>query len=315
MTLSSQQLTDSVTLFRMPDGEQVSVQTLKELLPDKATTLFFAQLFKFGYHDLQSLVTVVWGQSVFDILHEGGHSTSLQEYIQYTVPDQVSAGVVYTSKVMAPSERDFLAEAYRLAVVDIAQSIKEVGAKLTGVIGSLQGKKGSMVFQHMRKMNAQRPGILGTYGATITHAGHQPNLVILDVSGSMTEPTVRAILDETVGLAWESDSALAIVSNTTTFWEPGEYSVQAVLEAAEFSGTQYATHKPLFEGRNWGVVVTIADYDSSWFSAEEIKKCDGHIGTVLDLSLVNRPTYLAECVGQLADEVRPLLIGHSRYGY
>jgi hypothetical protein len=28
---------------------------------------------------------------------------------------------------------------------------------------------------------------------------------------------------------------------------------------------------------------------------------------VLDVSLVGRPTFLAECVGQLADEVRPIL--------
>jgi hypothetical protein len=30
---------------------------------------------------------------------------------------------------------------------------------------------------------------------------------------------------------------------------------------------------------------------------------------VLDLSLVQRPTFLAECVGQRADDVRPLMLG------
>jgi hypothetical protein len=28
---------------------------------------------------------------------------------------------------------------------------------------------------------------------------------------------------------------------------------------------------------------------------------------------VNQPTFLAQCVGQLADEVRPLLIANSSY--
>jgi hypothetical protein len=31
------------------------------------------------------------------------------------------------------------------------------------------------------------------------------------------------------------------------------------------------------------------------------------------VSLVNRPTYLAECVGQLAAKVRPLLIAATSY--
>jgi hypothetical protein len=57
------------------------------------------------------------------------------------------------------------------------------------------------------------------------------------------------------------------------------------------------------------VVVTIADYDSSWSAREEIKKeCTGKIELLLDISLVSRPTFLSEVVGQLATEVRPLLV-------
>ena len=56
------------------------------------------------------------------------------------------------------------------------------------------------------------------------------------------------------------------------------------------------------------MVVCFADYDSSWSSKEAIAQCTGHIDLVLDISLVSRPTYLAEVVGQLADEVRPLLV-------
>ena len=60
-------------------------------------------------------------------------------------------------------------------------------------------------------------------------------------------------------------------------------------------------------------MVTIADYDSAMSSYDAIKKtATGKVGTVLDISLVNRPTFLAECVGQLADEVRPLLVANTR---
>ena len=34
---------------------------------------------------------------------------------------------------------------------------------------------------------------------------------------------------------------------------------------------------------------------------------------MLDISLVNRPSFLAECVGLLANKVTPILIGNSQY--
>ena len=42
-------------------------------------------------------------------------------------------------------------------------------------------------------------------------------------------------------------------------------------------------------------------------------QCAGRIGKVVDVSLVNRPTFLAACVGQLAQEVEPILVaaGHD----
>ena len=54
--------------------------------------------------------------------------------------------------------------------------------------------------------------------------------------------------------------------------------------------------------------MTIADYDSSYSAKTAIGLLNGHIDTVLDISLVSCPTFLAECVGQLADETKPLLI-------
>ena len=85
-----------------------------------------------------------------------------------------------------------------------------------------------------------------------------------------------------------------------------------VLAKAEYWGTHYEQLVPLFE-KDWGTVVTIADYDSAPYAKQALSGCVGKVGTVLDISLVNRPTFLAECVGQLADEVKPLLVGPNPY--
>jgi hypothetical protein len=68
---------------------------------------------------------------------------------------------------------------------------------------------------------------------------------------------------------------------------------------------------PLFDGQDWDAVVTIADYDSSPAAAAVLARCSGKIGQLFDVSLVNRSTYLAECLSPLADEVRPLLIASN----
>ena len=163
-----------------------------------------------------------------------------------------------------------------------------------------------MVFETMAKFNKQRPSI-GMYQASIKHEQVPDVLVILDVSGSMREDTIRAIVDDVVGLSWEAKAHLAIVSNNAYVWEPGSYNVDDVLAMAEYGGTQYEMLAPLLD-RDWGTVVTIADYDSAYIAKSVIGNCTGHIGTVLDISLVNRSTFLAECVGQLADKVQPLMV-------
>jgi hypothetical protein len=113
-------------------------------------------------------------------------------------------------------------------------------------------------------------------------------------------------------MSYMANAHLAIVSSTTTHWEPGAYDSAAVLREAEFGGTHYETLKSLLD-RDWGVVVTVADYDSSPSAKSVLSRCHGTIDQVLDISLVNRPTFLAECVGQLAAEVKPLLVANTSY--
>lgn len=168
-----------------------------------------------------------------------------------------------------------------------------------------------MLMQSLMTMNARRP-IIGDYKARIKHESQVPNLWILDCSGSMTEQTVRLLVDEVCAGAYRANAHLAIVSDHATIWGPGEYDSEVVLQAAEFSGTHYEELVPLFD-QDWGTVVTIADYDSSWAARGAFAKAKGRVHEVFDISLVDRPTYLSEVVGSLASKVTPVLIARDNY--
>jgi hypothetical protein len=201
---------------------------------------------------------------------------------------------------------EILPEVWESLQIEVAASIQKVAETLGDVVAHLPGKQGEMLFKSMAVMNKRRPTI-GSFNAFIKHKRQARNLVILDVSGSMSEATVKTIIDDVVALSWQADACLAIVSNSTTWWEPGSFNSAAVLKAAQFGGTHYETLTQLLD-EDWGVVVTIADYDSSRGAQQAIAGCSGSIELLLDISLVPQPTFLAECVGQLAKETRPLLI-------
>ena len=312
MTLTSSEVTEELTPFEFAPGRKASWATLRRMLPDVETALFFGRAFKLDYKKLSKVIyTVFDGLPIVQALAAGDHSTDLQDYIVDVVPTDViqKAGVQFTGPtpqgVLLPAMWDYID-------LEVAKSLLEVANKLTGVLDALPSKYGDMAFKHMAKVNRQRPTIVGTYGARIHHPNVVNNLLILDVSGSMTEATVRAIAGDAVALGWKANATFAIVSNTCQVWEPGTYSVDDVLRAAEYGGTQYETLAPLFD-QDWGTVITIADYDSSYSAKAPIASKPGRIASVIDISLVNRPTYLAECVGQLADKVEPLLIASSAH--
>lgn len=317
-------LAASLQLIQVKPGVRFSAAVLQDMLPDVETALFFGKVYDLDANELGNLLHLVLDTDLTSALFAEGHqhSNELQSYlVGYTDPDtgawfpgvidpdSFTDGEINFAPVVPKGE--LLPEVWKNLEVEVAKSIKDVAARLEDVVHRLPGKNGKMIFQTMAKMNARRPTI-GDYRAGIQHERHQTNLVILDVSGSMTEGTVRRIIDDVVALSYAADAALAIVSSTTTYWEPGSYSVDDVLEHAEFAWTHYETLKPLFD-RDWGVVITIADYDSSQGAKQALAGCKGRIEQVLDLSLVNQPTFLAECVGQLASEVKPLLIGSTAH--
>lgn len=336
MTSSSTELKQQLQLIEIKPGKKFSLATLRAMLPDVETLLFFAKVYALDAQQLGYLLSQVLHENdVVKALTAGDHSTVLQSYLVggYEHEDHCSTWVDedeecdcnpgYHPGVVPPenhgdvkfeddyeAQGEILPEIWEQLEVTIAESILAVVEKLDGVLSMLPGKEGTMLFKTMAKMNAKRPTI-GSYQAHIQHPHLPPNLVIFDVSGSVSRPTAQAIVDDVVSLGYKADAHFAIVSNTTTHWGPGEYSSEGVMRAAEFGGTHYETLAPLLD-REWGTVITVADYDSSR-SAQEylVRHAKGRIAQVLDISLVGRPTFLAESIGHLADEVRPILIANG----
>lgn len=339
-TSSTRSLKQQVELLEVKPGVSFSLASLKTMLPDTETVLFFAKVYKLNAQQLARVLLKVRNTDVAQALFgkSSQHSHELQSYIiggydhesgcstyydsdadcnctpQYYpgVVDPAQKGDVKFDEKAPPPQGEILPQVWESLEVEIADSIAAVVEKLDGVLDRLPGKKGEMVFATLAKMNRVRPTI-GQYQANVHHPQVTENLVILDVSGSMTEGTVRRIIDDVVALSYKANAHLAIVSNTATHWAPGTYDTDVVLKKAEYGGTQYEQLTPLLD-QDWGTVITIADFDSSRSAFEFIRdNAKGRIGQVLDISLVNKPTFLAQCVGQLADEVRPILIADSQY--
>lgn len=316
--LTQNELKDSLTLFEFAPGKRASIKVLADLLPDIETVLFFGQVYHLTEAKLRELVLTLFKTPFFTALLDSAeqHSSSLQDYVLPLLTATEAEQYRNHLSVTPPPEghvvpnSGLLVAAWEAQLTEVAESIETVANKVAGVLDLLPSKYGTMTMQHLRQLNTQR-GSIGKYAAQITHQRNIDRLVILDVSGSMSSHTVRAIVGDVVALAYKANATLAVVSNRTYYWSPGEYSVASVLSVAEFGGTRYETLIPLLQ-QDWEKVITIADYDSSGSAKENIlNTCSGHIGEVLDMSLVNRPTFLAECVGQLAQSVRPFLIGNS----
>ena len=308
MSQSTSNSSNDMTLFEVKLGIYLSAGTLRRHLPTVELALFFAKVYQLDYTKLGQLLRMLFNTPVVQALTEGSHSVELQDYLVETVPTEILAEMQqFTSEPMPSSE--VLVQLWKSLEVEVAKSIQEVANKLAGTLHLLPSKEGDMLFASMAKINRLRPTV-GVYGAHIRHAPVPEVLVVLDVSGSMTEETIEAIIGDVVAMSYNANASLAVVSNSAFLWAPGGYSVKDVLAKAEYGGTHYEQLKPLFD-QSWGTVITIADYDSSPSAMKTLANCKGHIGQVLDISLVSRTTFLAECVGQLADEVRPLMLAQG----
>ena len=308
MSQSTSNSSNDMTLFEVKPDIYLSAGTLRRHLPTVELALFFAKVYQLDYTKLGQLLRMLFNTPVVQALTEGSHSVELQDYLVETVPTEILAEMQQLTIEPMPSS-EVLVQLWKSLEVEVAKSIQEVANKLAGTLHLLPSKEGDMLFASMAKINRLRPTV-GVYGAHIRHAPVPEVLVVLDVSGSMTEETIEAIIGDVVAMSYNANASLAVVSNSAFLWAPGGYSVKDVLAKAEYGGTHYEQLKPLFD-QSWGTVITIADYDSSPSAMKTLANCKGHIGQVLDISLVSRTTFLAECVGQLADEVRPLMLAQG----
>lgn len=287
---------------------------LEKLIPDTETLLFVAKLYKLDAQQLGEFMYQRFGTHdvISVLLNEGDiHSHELQDYlIEAGYGDLIERGMAAQNP--EPPKAEVLPEVWKSLEIRIVDAIQELADTLKDTINNMPGKTGAMAFQSMMQFNARRP-VIGDYRAGIKHKGAPENIIVLDVSGSVSENTVSTIINEVVAMAWEANAYLAIVSNSARWWMPGEYDAPTVLAECEFAGTHYEELAPLFDNRHWGVVVTIADYDSSPAAKRAFSKINGTVDTVLDISLVNCQTYLSEVVGTLAKEVRPILMGRNEY--
>jgi hypothetical protein len=308
-------ITNSNDVTTFNSGRAFPTKFLQSALPDVETVLFFAKVYDLDASDVSLVLHKCVPSQTVDALtaQAGDHSLSLQDYLveefwdgcDWVYPDLEFMQALPGTKADVTAE--VLPEVWKNLELTIAKSIAEVASTIAGTIEHMPGRTGEMIFRTLAKMNARRP-TLGSYEAGFQHQQVKRVLVVFDVSGSVSEPTVRTIVDDVVGLAYEANAALAIVSNSCTWYQAGAFSTDQVLGDAEYMGTHYEQLVPLFDGQDWDAVVSIADYDSSPAAKTALSRCSGKIGQLFDVSLVNRSTYLAECLAPLADEVRPLLI-------
>lgn len=316
MTIPKLLLKSSYDVTTFENGKSFPTKFLTDSLTDVGTALFFAKVYKLSPQDVASLLHTVAPSNVVEALTQEAHmhSLDLQSYLvqecidtngDWYYPDEQFFDALPGAK--EPVQAEVLPEMWKNLEIEIADSIAKVADTIASTIGHMPGRTGEMTFQSLATLNARRPTI-GDYKAQIQHQQVKRVLVVFDVSGSMSQTTVQTIVDDVVGLAYEANASLAIVSNSVFFYQPGGFSTKQVLSDAEYMGTHYENLAPLFDNQEWDVVVTIADYDSSPSAKQVLGRCTGRIKQLLDVSLVDRSTFLAECLGQMADEMRPLLV-------
>lgn len=319
MTESKLLIHSSTEVTTFTSGRAFPTKFLQQALPDVETVLFFAKVYDLEPSDVSLVLHQCVPSTVVDAFtaEAGMHSMSLQDYLVEEYQDDQGEWhytdlefIEMLGGVKAPVDAELLPEMWKNIELTIADSIAKVAETISSTIEHMPGRTGEMVFQTLAKVNARRP-TLGIYQAGFAHQQIKRVLVVFDVSGSVSRSTVATIVDDVVGLAYEANAALAIVSNSCFWYQAGAFSTDQVLADAEYSGTHYEQLAPLFTDQDWDAVVTIADYDSSVSAAHVLARCNGKIGQLFDVSLVNRSTYLAECLAPLADEVRPLLIASN----
>ena len=306
----------SVQLVALNNGKaHISLGSLASLVPDVEALMFFGQLYKIPGRELIRYLQMIFEGTVLDLIADHQYSEELQDYmIEDIIPNVYQLGreqVTFEEK-----DTTILKYLFQDVAIPVLESIQELADKIALTIDKLPNDEGKMVFQHMARFNAKR-NTIGQFQANIIHQNRLPNLVIFDDSGSVGKETVRALAEDVVALGYKANADLVLVSDTARYWPRGTYTVERIVQEAEYSGTRYETLLPIFTGSVWGHVITIADYDSSYQVRQKFLDLKGQavqptVEKVLDISLVQRPSYLCEVVGILARNVEALSLTAPR---
>lgn len=308
MTYSTDAMQD---LLEFESGIAFDIEFLRQSLTDVETALFFAKLYKLKLEELAELLRLLFpNDEVIAEFTKGDHSYDLQGWDDGEGYENVL--VKFTNNPEQKLDATLLTALWEAAELMIADSIQDVGDKLGKYMNTLPTHEARMTFSILNLHNVVR-NTVGDYRAVITRRGDERKLkvlVILDDSGSMTQETIETIAADVVALSYKANASLALVSNTCRVFRAGTFSVRDVLDAAEYMGTRYGALAPLFE-EDWDEVITIADYDSWGSALQEFAGASGRVGRVTDVSLVGKQTFLSQCVGVIADEVRQVMISRN----
>lgn len=310
----------SLELIQIKPGCVWQVDQLRRILKSPKWVVRFGALKQLDAAQLGTLLRLLFPDS--DLvsalsMETGTHSGHLQSYIvSLGYENLLFDGTKFYEDDPFENDRDttLLAELVEKFEVKVADDLSDVLDTLDDSLQHMPGKQGRLEIKSLMKADRRNRKKLGVAEIGVSHRHQRENLVIFDDSASMGRNTCTRIAGAVKRLTMQANAHLVLVSNTARHWRPGEFTTAAVDLEGEFGGTHYETLAPLMD-QHWGVVVTIADYDSSWSAKEVLKERSGSIDTLLDISLVDRPTYLAECLNPLAREVRPLLIAKGSLTY
>ena len=201
MTESKLLIHSSTEVTTFTSGRAFPTKFLQQALPDVETVLFFAKVYGLAPSDVSLVLHKCVPSETVDALtaQAGDHSMSLQDYLVeefYDGSDWVYPDLEFLEALpgtKADVNAEVLPEVWKNLELTIAESIAKVAETIAGTIEHMPGRTGEMVFQTLAKVNARRP-TLGSYEAGFHHKSIKRVLVVFDVSGSMTEPTVRTIV-------------------------------------------------------------------------------------------------------------------------
>lgn len=269
--------------------------------------------------------------TVADALSEGGHSTELQTWLKeqgIEIPvEQFGEDIVDngSDEHVADDDLDTLIDLVNNALVKLPATLQELSDGLfIDVLAQLPTDKAEYVLDHL--MQLSKFGQIGTVKQGLEYQQAARAVVILDDSGSMGTDLGRAIVEPVVRLADSLQCDLILVSSTARRFPAGTFGVATVMQAWENRYTWYNQLIPFFRdvSQSYDIAITIADYDSHSEHKTQIRReCKARIQTVYDVNVQFRQqldgslstTYLAECLGQLADRVVPVFVGAKGLNY